>query len=361
MLQADAQLQQSRERLENLRAQIDTDVRTALLNLESSSEQVTVAQSNIELAEQTLAQARDRFAAGVTDTVEVVQAQEAVASANENYISSLYSYNYAKISLARAMGLAEQGVQRILQRRTITRWHSQRNGSTPNHGAGQAGGYRKRIRRRAASAAPRSFSKPRPHARIISHHCGDCAAGRGLFRVSLFLELRIHRRRAGRWPPDAAQRAHFGLRHESECGRQPDTSRRARCWWRSIRRIIRSRWTQAEADLADAEANAQALNINVPITSVTTTSRCRLRRRTWTAPRPAFPARSSNPTRRRRNSPQAQANDVKAQNDLARYKELVGKQEISEQMYDQAVAAAKASTASVAQPEVFALLPLHSR
>ena len=54
---------------------------------------------------------RDRFAAGVADTVEVVQAQEQVASANDSYIASLYSYNYAKISLARAMGLAEVGVK----------------------------------------------------------------------------------------------------------------------------------------------------------------------------------------------------------------------------------------------------------
>ena len=70
--------------LENLRAQIDADVRTALFNLQSSAEQVDVAQSNIDLAEQTLTQSSDRFAAGVTDTVEVVQAQEAVASAHDN-------------------------------------------------------------------------------------------------------------------------------------------------------------------------------------------------------------------------------------------------------------------------------------
>jgi outer membrane protein TolC len=111
VLQADARLEQSRQRLENLRAQIDADVRTALLNIESGEEQVAVARSNIDLAEQTLAQARDRFRAGVTDTVEVVQAQEAVASAHDSYISSLYRDNYAKISLARAMGLAEEGVK----------------------------------------------------------------------------------------------------------------------------------------------------------------------------------------------------------------------------------------------------------
>jgi outer membrane protein TolC len=111
VLQADARLQQTRERLDNLRAQIDSDVRTALLNLQSSAELVNVARSNIDLAEETLLQSRDRFSAGVTDTVEVVQSQEAVASAHEQYISSLYSYNFAKISLARALGLAEEAVK----------------------------------------------------------------------------------------------------------------------------------------------------------------------------------------------------------------------------------------------------------
>lgn len=115
VLEADARLKQSRERAENLRAQIDQDVRTALLNVQSAEEEVAVSQSNIELAEQTLAQSEDRFRAGVTDTVEVVQAQEAVASAHESYISSLYQDNYAKISLARALGVAEEGVKDYLK------------------------------------------------------------------------------------------------------------------------------------------------------------------------------------------------------------------------------------------------------
>lgn len=109
--QADARLEQSRERLDNLREQIEADVRTAFLNLQSSAEQVKVAQSNIELADQTLAQSRDRFSAGVTDSVEVVQSQEAVASAHEQYISSLYKYNFAKISLVRALGAGAPGVK----------------------------------------------------------------------------------------------------------------------------------------------------------------------------------------------------------------------------------------------------------
>jgi outer membrane protein TolC len=111
VLQADARLEQSRDRLDNLRAQIDSDVRTALLNLQSSAELVNVARSNVDLSEETLVQSRDRFTAGVTDTVEVVQSQQAVAAAHEQYISSLYGYNYAKISLARALGMAEAGVK----------------------------------------------------------------------------------------------------------------------------------------------------------------------------------------------------------------------------------------------------------
>jgi outer membrane protein TolC len=115
VLQANARLERSRERLENLRAQVDSDVRAAMLNLQSSAEQVNVARSNIDLAEETLVQSRDRFSAGVTDTVEVVQSQEAVASAHEQYISSLYNYNYAKISLVRALGIAEQGVKEFFK------------------------------------------------------------------------------------------------------------------------------------------------------------------------------------------------------------------------------------------------------
>jgi outer membrane protein TolC len=117
VLAADAQLHQAQEKAQNLQAQIDADVRTALLNLQSSQDQVNVAQSNIDLAEQTLAQSRDRFAAGVTNTVEVVQAEEQVASAHEQYISSLYQFNYSKISLARALGMAEEGVNQYFKGR----------------------------------------------------------------------------------------------------------------------------------------------------------------------------------------------------------------------------------------------------
>jgi outer membrane protein TolC len=115
VLQAEATLRQTRAQLENLRGQIEYEVRTALLDLAAADEQVQVARSSVELGEQTLTQAHDRFAAGVTDNLEVVQAQESVAAAHESYISSLYAHNLAKVELARAIGYAEQGVKLYLK------------------------------------------------------------------------------------------------------------------------------------------------------------------------------------------------------------------------------------------------------
>ena len=117
VLEAEASLRQSRQQLEDLRGQIDYEVRSARLDLTAAADQVEVARSSVDLANQTLEQARDRFAAGVTDNLEVVQAQEAVASANESYISSLYAHNLAKISLAKAVGFAEEGVRQYLENR----------------------------------------------------------------------------------------------------------------------------------------------------------------------------------------------------------------------------------------------------
>ncbi len=113
-LQADAALRQRQAELADLEGKIDDQVRTAFLNLKSSSELVSVSKSNIDLANRTLAQAQDRFKAGVADNLEVVQAQESVAAANQSYIGSLYSFNLAKISLAEAMGTAEQSALQYL-------------------------------------------------------------------------------------------------------------------------------------------------------------------------------------------------------------------------------------------------------
>ena len=113
--QADAVLAQRNSEYEDAKGRAEQDVRLALLDWAASAQQVQVAQSNRGLARQTLEQARDRFRAGVTDTVEVVQGQESVATAEQDYISALYAFNLAQVSLGRATGQTEQGIARMLQ------------------------------------------------------------------------------------------------------------------------------------------------------------------------------------------------------------------------------------------------------
>jgi outer membrane protein TolC len=112
--QAEAALRQRKAEAENIRGQIDQDVRTALLNLNAAKEQVEVAKQNVELANESLARSKDRFTSGVTDSVEVVQAEQALASANDQYITSLYNHNFAKLSLARALGVARTNSNQYL-------------------------------------------------------------------------------------------------------------------------------------------------------------------------------------------------------------------------------------------------------
>jgi outer membrane protein TolC len=115
VLEADAALKEAQSRLGDLRGRIDYEVRTALLDLNAAAEQVEVARSSVDLSEQALTQSQDRFSAGVADNLEVVQAQESVASAHESYIQSLYAHNLAKVELAHAIGNAEEGVKRYLK------------------------------------------------------------------------------------------------------------------------------------------------------------------------------------------------------------------------------------------------------
>lgn len=106
MLEADGLLQRRRAELNDFRARVEYEVRAAYLDLRSADQQLLAAEDAMKLANQELEQTRDRFAAGVTGNIEVVQAQEAVATATENYISSLYAHNLAKASLAHAIGAA---------------------------------------------------------------------------------------------------------------------------------------------------------------------------------------------------------------------------------------------------------------
>jgi len=93
---------------EDLKGRVAYDVRVAWLDLQASDSGVKVAERNRLLAERALTQSRDRYSNGVTNYLEVVQAQETLTAAQENYIQTLYSFNVSKMALARAMGVAER-------------------------------------------------------------------------------------------------------------------------------------------------------------------------------------------------------------------------------------------------------------
>jgi len=131
--QADAILKQRQAQVDNLRGRIEQDVQDALLDLKAAAQQVEVARLGLDLSQQTLAQSQDRFAAGVTNNVEVIQAQQQLASANEQYIASLYAHNIGKVLLARAIGNAEQVVKQYLGQPGST---EPSDGSAPPSGAG---------------------------------------------------------------------------------------------------------------------------------------------------------------------------------------------------------------------------------
>lgn len=113
--QADAAVGQRKAEFEGKKGVVEHDVRTALLDLDVAREQVKVAESNRQLALSTLKQSQDRFAAGVTTSVEVVQSQESLVSAELDYINGLFSLNVGRINLARATGQAEATVPNLIQ------------------------------------------------------------------------------------------------------------------------------------------------------------------------------------------------------------------------------------------------------
>jgi outer membrane protein TolC len=111
IIESEGELEQRKAEASNLKGRIEYEIRAADLDIRSAAEQVRVAQQARDLAQQQLTQAQDRFAAGVTNGLEVTQAQEAVVTADENYISSLYDLNVAEASLAHAMGTAEKTIK----------------------------------------------------------------------------------------------------------------------------------------------------------------------------------------------------------------------------------------------------------
>src|SRR5215472_13073849 len=106
-------------------------------------------------------------------------------------------------------------------------------------------------------------------------------------------------------------------------------------------------YERARADYADAQATAVAAGVSVPITSVNTTSQVSASEADVSSARAGIQAAQQQSQAAKAQLQQADANNVKAQNDLGRYKQLVDKQEISQQQFDQATAAAQASAAGV--------------
>lgn len=104
---AQAQLETQRAQESDMNAQVDADVRDALLDIASAQQQVQVARSTVELAKEALSEAQERYANGVSDNLAVSQAEQSVAQANDQYVASLYRDNAAKLSLARALGAAQ--------------------------------------------------------------------------------------------------------------------------------------------------------------------------------------------------------------------------------------------------------------
>ena len=114
LLEADAELRNRRAEAEDLKASIYYEVQAALLDLDATTRQLDVAAKARDLAAQQLTQARDRFAAGVASNIEVVQAQDAVAVATEQFIAAQYGQTLARAALSRGMGSVEEVLRQIL-------------------------------------------------------------------------------------------------------------------------------------------------------------------------------------------------------------------------------------------------------
>jgi outer membrane protein TolC len=113
--QANAVLDQRRAEVEDLRGQIESEIRNSYLDLQAAASQVELAKSNQQLARETLRLTREKFDAGVSTSVEVSQAEEDVASSDLDYITSLFAHNLSKLSLAREMGSADKKLDDYLK------------------------------------------------------------------------------------------------------------------------------------------------------------------------------------------------------------------------------------------------------
>jgi outer membrane protein len=105
---ANLEIQRLQQQQSDLRNQIGLDVKNALITLTSARSQVQVANLGVQLSNEEVDQARDRFRAGVANNIEVIQAQDSLARANDNQIAALYRFNQARADLARSVGQMER-------------------------------------------------------------------------------------------------------------------------------------------------------------------------------------------------------------------------------------------------------------
>jgi outer membrane protein TolC len=103
---AGAQYDQAQAKLSDQIQQVNADVRDAILDIQSAAKLVEASKSNVDLAKEALSEAQQRFKAGVADSLPVSQALATDEQANDQYISAVYQHNVAKLSLARALGVA---------------------------------------------------------------------------------------------------------------------------------------------------------------------------------------------------------------------------------------------------------------
>jgi len=108
IVRANLEIQRIQQQQADLRNSIALDVKTSLINLGSARNEVQVANLGVQLSKEEVDQARDRFKAGVANNIEVIQAQDSLARANDNQIAALYRFNQARADLARAIGQMEK-------------------------------------------------------------------------------------------------------------------------------------------------------------------------------------------------------------------------------------------------------------
>ena len=323
VLQADAQLKQARSQLGDLRGRIDYEVRTALLDLNAAAEQVAVAQSSVELAEQALTQSQDRFSAGVADNLEVVQAQESVAGAHESYIQSLYAHNLAKVELAYAIGDAEARCQALLERQSIILW------SKPQRRLPLSELKNRNLATKPLPATERDF------------HTRPTRTQSPGFRIAILIALIVlvvigffvYRYLTSYESTDDAQvDGHINSISARVSGHVIKLNIRDNQYVNAGDVLVEIDPTDyqvaldhAKADFADAEAAAVAAGVTVPITSVNTSSQVTASQADVNNSRAGIQVAQQQLQAAKAQLQQAQANDVKAQNDLGRYKQLVTK------------------------------------